>query len=269
MLQYCPKRKNSEHIDQKKRLANHAVHARLWRWRPLRLRSRTLQPLTAPSPRARAAPPWPARTHTSRPIAAFVREAVRVPQNRNATHAPRRHPCGCRRSATWSPASNRSTSIAKETCVPSDSCLAQVGLRAESHSKKTIQNLIGRRNFLAGASSSQSASQITAAAIRPHACTPPRLLHAPRDAMPVPAPHTARQESARHRHRRAHGTGMAAPLLIQRSTLAHPGLRRSLLHPSAAARAATPAVVTRHLTPPSPRRTRCGHGSARRCCAQL
>ena len=196
VLQYCPKRKNSEWVDQKKLLANRSVEPGLWRWRPLRLRSRTLQPLTAPSPRDRAAPPWPARTIPARPISALVREAVRVPQNRLATHAPRRHPCGCRRSATWSPASNRSTSIANATCVPSDSCLAQVGLRAESHSKKTIQNLIGRRNFLAGACSSQSASQITAAAIRPRACTPPRLLHAPRDAMPVPCALVARRGSA-------------------------------------------------------------------------
>ena len=252
------------------------MQARLWRWRPLRLRSRTLQPLTAPSPRARAAPPWPARTIPARPISALVREAVRVPQNRHAAHAPRRHPCGCRRSATWSPASNRSTSIANETRVPSDSCLAQVGLRAESHSKKTIQNLIGRRNFLAGASSSQSASQITAAAIRPHACTPPRLLHAPRDtpcrcrsSYSTAGERTAPAESARHRHGSAapHTALDARPPRIAPQPAAP--LRRSLLHPSAAARAATPAVVIRFLTPPSRRRTGRGHGRAWRCCARL
>ena len=152
------------------------------------LRLRALQPVTAPTPRTRAARHGRSERRR-RPIAAVAREAVRDPQNRrNSSHvtaAPAAGAAWCYLEANFHrPRSNDETRVFSSTAAH-PSGLLRVGTTAKRRPKPRLQGAkrIGatllKASRLTICESDHGGSDTFT---RVHACP----LHAPRDAMPVP-----------------------------------------------------------------------------------
>ena len=117
------------------------------------LRLRALQPVTAPTPRTRAARHGRSERRR-RPIAAVAREAVRDPQNRrNSSHA-RPHTLRVLRGATWRQTSIGQGPTTRPACSPRQ-LLIPVGFCESEPQQKDGQNLDcrvpkDRRNIVEG-----------------------------------------------------------------------------------------------------------------------